>query len=94
MKKELRKRNTLGPVRTGAVEMAKTDTVGTIEIGAENTAKTGATGAVGEMAVGISVSATTSSSSKVSAIRGIYIQNKGRPHQRGDTDIDICIKRR
>ena len=62
--------------------IVETDTVGTIETSVENMAKTAATGAAGEVAVGIFVSATTLGSSKVSAIRGIDMQNKGRPHQR------------
>ena len=67
----------------------KTDIVGTVETGAENTAKTGATRAAGEVVVGIFVSAATPSCSKVSAIRGIDIQNKGRLPQRGDTNIYV-----
>ena len=63
----------------GIVEI---DIVGTAETGAENMAETGATGVAGEVAVGIFVSATTLGSSKVSAIRGIDMQNKGRTHQR------------
>ena len=58
------------------------DIVGTTETSVENMAKTGATGAAGEMAMGIFVSATTLGSLKVFAIRGIDMQNKGRPHQR------------
>ena len=67
----------------------KTDIIGTIETGAGNTAKTGATSAAREVVVGISMSATTPSCSKVSAIRGIDIQNKGRLPQRGDTNIYV-----
>ena len=62
--------------------IVETDIVGTIETGAENIAETGATGVAGEVAVGIFVFATTLGSSKVSTIRGIYMQNKGRTHQR------------
>ena len=90
MKKEMRKRNTLGPVRIGAVKivgtdamgMAETNTVSTVEIGAENMAETVVTCAVGKVVVSISVSTASHGSSKVSAIRGINMQNKGRPHQR------------
>ena len=92
----MRKRNTLGPVRVGAVEIAgtsvgttETDTVDTAETSAENTIETGAIGPAGEVAVGISVSAATPGSSKVSTIRGIDMQNKRRLHQRGDTDIYV-----
>ena len=89
VKKEMRERNILGPVRVGAVEIAggvvgmiETDIVGTAETGAEGMAETGATGATGEVVVGISVSVATPGSSKVSAIKGMDIQNKGRPQQR------------
>ena len=93
----MRKRNTLGPVRTRAMEIAETDNVGTIEIdtvgtaetGAKNTTEMDATGVAGEVAVGISMSATSPGSSKVSTIRGIDMKNKGRPHQRDDTDIYV-----
>ena len=88
MKKEKRERNTPRPIRVGAVEIARTgvvgvtetDTVGTAETGAKNIAEMGAIGAAGEVVVSISVSATTPSPSKVSAIRGIDMQDKGRPH--------------
>ena len=63
----------------GIVEI---DIVGTAETGAENMAETGATSVAGEVVVGIFVFATTLGSSKVSAIRGIDMQNKGRTHQR------------
>ena len=94
----MRKRKTPGPVRIGAVEIArtgvgrvvetdtvgtaKTDTVDMVETGVENMAETGVTGAAGEVAVGISVFVATLGSSKVSAIRGMDMQNKGRLHQR------------
>ena len=70
----MRKRKTPGPVRIGAVEIART--------GVENMAETGVTDAAGEVAVGISVFIATLGSSKVSAIGGMDMQNKGRLHQR------------
>ena len=83
----MRERNTPRLVRVEAVEIAgigtmgvtETDAVGTVETGAENTAKTSATGVAGEVAVGIFVSVATPGSSKVSAIREMDMQNKGRP---------------
>ena len=69
-------------VGTDAVGMVETDTVGTAETGAKNMAETIVTGAAGKVAVSISVLAASHSSSKVSAITGINMQNKGRPHQR------------
>ena len=97
MKKEIGERNTLGPIRVGAVEIAatgvarvtETDTVGTAEISAENMAKTGATGVARKVAVGISVSTATPGSLKVSAIRGMDTQDKGRPQQKGVTQIHM-----
>ena len=97
MKKKIRERNTLGLVRVGAVEMAgigavgvtETDVVGTAETSAENMVETGATGATREVAVGISVSAPTPGSSKVSAIIGMDMQNEGRPQQRSNTDVYV-----
>ena len=93
----MREGNTPGLVRVGAVEIARTgavgmaeiDTIGMIEIGAESMAKMGATGAAGEVVVGIFVSATTPGSSKVSTIRRMDMQNKGRPQQRSDTNIYV-----
>ena len=79
----------LGPVRVGAVEIARTGVVGMVETGAEGMAEMGATGAAREVVVGISVFAATSGSSKVSAIRGRDMQNKGRPQQRGDTNTYV-----
>ena len=83
----MRERNTPGLVRVGAMEIAgisavgmiETDTVCTAETSAEGTARIGDTGAAGEMVVGISMFAATSGSSKVSAIRGMDMQNEGRP---------------
>ena len=97
MKKEIGERNTLGPIRVGAVEIARTglarvtetDTVGTAETSAENMAKTGATGVAREVAVGISVSTATLGSLKVSAIRGMDTQDKERPQQKGVTQIHM-----
>ena len=93
MKKEIGERNTLGPVRVGAVEIAgigvarvtETDTVGTTE----TEAKMGATGVARKVAVGISVSTTTPGSLKVSAIRGMDTQDKRRPQQKGVTQIHM-----
>ena len=93
----MRKRNISGPVRVGAAEIAgtgamgmtETDTVGTAETGAEGMAKMGVASAAGEVVVGISMSAATPDSSKVFAIRGMDMQNKGRPQQRGDTDTYV-----
>ena len=72
-----------------AVGMIETDTVGTAETSVEGTTRIGDTGAVGEVVVGISMFAATSGSSKVSAIRGMDMQNEGRPQQRGDTDTYV-----
>ena len=72
-----------------AVGMIETDTVGTAETSAEGTTRIGDTGAAGEVVVGISMFAATSGSSKVSAIRGMDMQNEGRPQQRGDTDTYV-----
>ena len=93
----MRKRNISGPVRVGAAEIAgigamgmtETDTIGTTETGAEGMAETGDTGAVGEVAIGTSVSAATPDSLKVSIIRGMDMQNEGRPQQRGETDTYV-----
>lgn len=93
----MRERNIPVPVRVGAMEIAgtgamgmtETDTVGTAETGAEGMAKIGVTSAAGEVVVGISVSTATPDSSKVSAIRGMDMQNKGRPQQRGDIDTYV-----
>ena len=98
----MREGNTPGPIRVGAMEiagigamgMAEINIVGTTKIGAESMAEMCATGAAGEVAKGISVSAATPGSSKVSTIRRMDMQNKGRPQQRSDTDIYICMKRR
>ena len=59
------------------------------ETGAENMAKISAISAAIEVAVGIFVSSTTPGSSKVSVIREIDMKDKGRPQQRGDTNI--CV---
>ena len=93
----MRERNTPGLVRVGAVEIARisvvgmteTNIVGTAETGAEGTARIGDTGAAGEVVVGISMFAATPGSSKVSTIRGMDMQNKGRPQQRGDTNTYV-----
>jgi len=77
----------VGMTETDTVGTAETDTVGTVETGVEGMVETGAT--VGEVVVGISVSAATPYSSKVSAIRGMDMQNKGRPQQRGDIDTYV-----
>ena len=79
----------LGLVKVGAVEIAGTGVVGMAETGAEGMAETGVTGATGEVAVGIFVSAATPGSSKVAAVRGRDMQNKGRPQQRGDIDTYV-----
>ena len=71
------------------MEIAGTGVVGVTEIGAENMAETGATRAAGEVAVGIFVSVVTPGSSKVSVIREMDMQDKGKPQQRGDTNI--CV---
>ena len=89
MKKEKRERNIQRPIRVGAVEIARTGAVGIAETSVEGMAETGATGAAGEVAVGISVSAVTPGSSKISTIRGMDMQNKGRPQQRGDTETYV-----
>ena len=97
MKKELKEGNTPGLVRVGAVEiagtgavgMAEIDTVGMIEIGAESMVETKVVASAREVAVGIFVSSTTPGSSKVSVIREIDMKDKGRPQQRGDTNI--CV---
>ena len=56
---------------TGVVGMAEARTTSTIETSTVGTAKTGVAGAVEGVAVGITVFAATSSSSKVSVIRRI-----------------------
>ena len=89
----MRERNTPGLIRVGDMEMAgigamgvtEIDAVGTTETIAENVVKTGATGAARGVAIGISVFAATLGSSKVSVIKGMDMQNEGRPQQRGDT---------
>ena len=78
----------LGPVRVGAVE-AGTGVVGMAETGAKGMVETGVTGATREVVVGISVSAATPGSSKVSAVKGRDMQNKGRSQQRGDIDTYV-----
>ena len=65
--------------------MTETNTVGMAESDAKNMAEMGAIGAVREVAVSISMFAATPGSLKVSRIRGVDMQNKGRPQQRGDT---------
>ena len=70
-------------MRIGPIGTVETGTEGTIETGAEGMVEMGATGAAGEMVVGISVSTTTFSSSKVFATTRMGIQNKRRPQQRG-----------
>ena len=85
----MRERNIQGPIRVRAVEIAGTGVVGIAETSVEGMAETGATGAAGEVAVGISVSATTPGSSKITTIRGMDMQNKGRPQQKGDTDTYV-----
>ena len=97
MEKEIRERNIPRPVRvgamkiagTGAVGMTKADTVSIAETSAKGMAEMGAIGAAGEAAIGISVSTATPGSPKVSAIKGMDKQNKGRPQQRGDTDTYV-----
>ena len=79
----------LGPVRVGAVKIAGIGVVGMVEIGAEGMVEMGATGAAREVVVGIFVFAATPGSSKVSAVRGRDMQNKGRMQQRGDTDTYV-----
>ena len=96
----MREGNTLGPVRVGAIEIAGTgvvgmeeiETIGTTKIGAKSMVETSATSAVGEVVVGISVSAVTPGSSKVFAIRRMDMQNKGRPQQSCDTNIYMYEK--
>ena len=93
----MKERNTPGLARVRAEEIAGTGAGGKRETGAECMAETGTKGmaetsaisAAREVVVGISMSATTPSCSKVSAIRGIDIQNKGRLPQRGDSNIYV-----
>ena len=66
---------------TGAVGMTKASTTSTVETGTVGTTETGAVAALGGVAVGITVFVATSSSSKVSMIRRIDIQNEWRLHQ-------------
>jgi len=81
----------VGMVEIDTVGTAETDIVGTAEIGAESMAKTGATGAAGEVAMGIFVSAATSGSLKVFAIKGTDMQSKGKTASEGYTDVYIYI---
>ena len=67
---------------TGAMGVTETDAVGTAKTSAENMAEIGTTSVAGEITVGISVSAATPSSSKVSVNRGMDMQNGGRPQQK------------
>ena len=89
VKKELGETNKPGPVRVGAVEIAGTGVAGVTETGVEIMAETGVTGVAGEVAVGISMFAATPGSSKVFAIRGMDTQDKGRPQQKGVTQIHM-----
>jgi len=96
VEKEIKERNIPRPVRvgamkiagTGAVGMTEADTVSIAETSAKGMVKMGAIGAVGA-AIGIFVSTATPGSPKVSAIKGMDKQNKGRPQQRGDTDTYV-----
>jgi len=85
----MRERKIQGPIRVGAVEIAGTGAVGIAETSVEGMAEMVAPGTAGEVAVGISVSAATPGSSKISSIRGMDMQNKGRPQQRGDIDTYV-----
>ena len=80
----------VGMTEIDIVGTAETDIVGTVESGVKGMVETGAT--VGEAVVGIFVFAATPSSSKVSAIRGMDMLNKGRPQQKGD--IDTYVQKR
>ena len=90
----MRERNTPGLVRVGAVEIVGSSAMGVTETDTTSTAKTGAEnmaemGAAGEVAVGISVSVATRSSSKAFVVKEIDMQDKGRPQQRDDTIIYV-----
>ena len=65
----------------GAVGMVEIGAKGIAEIGAEGVAGTNATGAAGGLTVGITVSATTFGSLKVSAIKRTDMQNELRLHR-------------
>ena len=75
----------LGPVRVGAVEIAGIGAMGMTEIDTVGTAKTGAKG----MAETSVTSATREVAISIFAIRGMDMQNKGRPQQKGDTDTYV-----
>ena len=66
----------------GVTSAVGTGVVGTVEVGTADMAEMGVKCMAGGVAVGIAMSAATSSSLKVSAIRRTYIQNKGRLHQK------------
>ena len=81
-----------GMADVGAVRVAETGAVVVEETRmadacAAGMAETGAVGVVGEVAIGIPVSATTFGSLKVSAIRKMNVLSKGKPQQEGDTSI-------
>ena len=71
---------------TGAVTVVET---GMADAGAMGMAETGTIGVAREIIIGILVSAATSVSLKVSAIRRMNILSKGKPQQEGDTSIYI-----
>ena len=71
---------------TGAVTVVET---GMADAGAMGMAETGTIGVAREIIIGIPVSAATSVSLKVSAIRRMNILSKGKPQQEGDTSIYI-----
>ena len=66
----------------GVTSAVGTGVVGTVEVGTADMAEMGVKCMAGGVAVGIAMSAATSSSLKVSAIRRTDIQNKGRLHQK------------
>ena len=72
--------------KTGAVIVIET---GMADAGAMGMVETGTIGVAREIIIGIPVSATTSGSLKVSAIRRMNILSKGKPQQEGDTNIYI-----
>ena len=71
----------VGTAETSVEGMTKTSIKGISETGVEGIVETGAVGAARGVIVGIVVSVATFSSSKVSVIRRIDIQNEWRLYQ-------------
>ena len=81
-----------GMVDAGIVKVAEIGAIAMTETrmadaGVAGMAETSVIGVVGEVVIGIPISAATSGSLKVSAIRRMNILSKRKPQQEGDTSI-------